>query len=294
MRLHSTITDVALVFEGGGMRASYTSAVVDRLIREGIFLDFVCGISAGSSNTVNYVSRDLWRTRRSFIEFAADPNFGSMKSFLRGDGLFNAEYIYRHTSAPGEALPFDFETFFANPAQFAIGAFDGESGRQVWWSREDIDTREQLMERVQASSSMPILMPPAMIDGRLYVDGALGPDGGIGLDIAQGFGYKKFFVVMTRPRSYVKPPTKLARAYRRYYRRYPAIAEALINRHKGYNLMREKLFDLEASGQAVLFFPDDMTVTNRTRDQAALQASFEAGAAQFDRELPALKDFLGL
>ncbi len=32
------ITDVALIFEGGGMRAAYTAAVVTRLLEEGINL----------------------------------------------------------------------------------------------------------------------------------------------------------------------------------------------------------------------------------------------------------------
>ena len=67
----SNVTDTALLFEGGGMRAALTSAVVAELLRERIHVDFVAGISAGSSNAVNYLSRDPARARRSFVDAAS-------------------------------------------------------------------------------------------------------------------------------------------------------------------------------------------------------------------------------
>ena len=102
--LTSNVVDTALIFEGGGMRASYTAAVVATLLKEQLFFNHVSGVSAGSSNTVNYLSRDAERARTSFVEFAADPQFGDLRTFVRGKGLFNAEYIYEKTSGPGQAL----------------------------------------------------------------------------------------------------------------------------------------------------------------------------------------------
>ncbi|NYM03451.1 patatin family protein, partial [Salmonella enterica subsp. enterica serovar Typhimurium] len=72
---------------------------------ERIHVDFVAGISAGSSNAVNYLSRDPARARRSFVDFADDPRFGNWLSFVRGKGLFNAEYIYEHAGLPEADLP---------------------------------------------------------------------------------------------------------------------------------------------------------------------------------------------
>ena len=57
------VPDVALIFEGGGMRAAHTSAVVVQLLEAGIVFPFVAGISAGSTNTLNYLSGDVWRAR---------------------------------------------------------------------------------------------------------------------------------------------------------------------------------------------------------------------------------------
>ena len=52
------ISDTALIFEGGGMRASLTSAMAVVLLNEGLSFDWVAGISAGASTAGNYFSGD--------------------------------------------------------------------------------------------------------------------------------------------------------------------------------------------------------------------------------------------
>ncbi len=292
--LTSNVTDTALVFEGGGMRASYTSGLLVALLEAGIHLDWVGGISAGSSNTANYVSRDPWRARHSFTDFAADPRFGDWRTFLRGQGLFNAHYIYEETGLPGAALPFDWETFAANPATVRIGGFNATRGEPVWWGRDDFASMADLMVRVRASSTMPVVMPPVTIDGEVYVDGALGPSGGIPLDAARADGYRRFLVVLTRPRGYVKTASRTDWYVRRHFRRLPAVAEALRLRPARYNATREELWQLEREGAAYLFVPEVMPVGNGERDVARLRASHEAGLAQARRELPAIREFLGV
>ncbi|MEA4944993.1 MAG: patatin family protein [Propionicimonas sp.] len=292
--LTSNVTDVALIFEGGGMRASYTSAVVQVLLDEGLHLDWVAGISAGSTNTANYLARDGARARRSFVEFAGDPEFGGWGSFLTGKGYFNAHYIYEQTSLPGQALPYDLATYLANPARCAIGAFEADTGRTVYWGRDDLATLPDLMRKVRASSTMPILMPPVAIDGHVYVDGALGPSGGIALDAAKAAGFTRFFVVLTQERGYRKPPSRLPAAYRSWFRKLPAVADALTDRWRHYNATREELFDLERSGQALLFAPEQMAVRNHTRSVPVLQASYQAGLAQARREAPGWREWLGV
>ncbi len=56
--MQNNIFDTALIFEGGGMRASYTAGVVNTLLENELYFDFVAGISAGASHSVNYLSRD--------------------------------------------------------------------------------------------------------------------------------------------------------------------------------------------------------------------------------------------
>ncbi len=290
----SNVTDTALIFEGGGMRASYTSAAAVTLLRAGIHIDWVAGVSAGASNAVNYLSRDTWRTRHSFVDFVTDPRFGDWRTFVRGQGLFNAEYIYERTGLPDGVMPFDWNTFRANPARLRVGAVRCADAEPIYWSEDDMTEPIDMMVRVRASSTMPGLMPLTTINGVDYADGALGPTGGIPLDAALAEGFDKFLVVLSRPRGYVKRPARLPGVYRQVFRRYPAMAESLLTRWRGYNESRELLFELERDGRAVLFVPDQMPVGNGERRVERLRAAHELGLAQARRELPRWREFLAL
>lgn len=292
--LASNVTDTALIFEGGAMRASYTAAVVAELVRARIFVDWVAGISAGATNLANYLSRDPLRARRSFVEFAADPRFGDLRTWRAGQGLFNSHYIYQQTSGPGQALPLDWQTFQANPARLAIGAFRADDAQMVYFQRDDVATLQDLLIRVQASSTMPLVMPPVSIDGHTFVDGALGPSGGIALEAAKAAGFSRFLVILTRPRGYLKKPSLALALAPFYFRQFPAIADALARRTRVYNQTRQELFDLESDGQAYLFMPTGFTVSTQERRLHRLRRSYDDGKAQFLAELPKIRDFLGL
>jgi predicted patatin/cPLA2 family phospholipase len=288
------ISDTALIFEGGGMRASLTSAMAVTLLRAGLDFDWVAGISAGASNAVNYLSRDAWRIRQSFVDFAADEQFGGWRYFARGQGMFNAEYIYQRAGAPDQALPFDWETFNSNPGDMRVIAFDAESGDEVVWSRKDTPHIDDLMIRVRASSTMPGLMPPVHLDGHVYVDGAMGEDGGIALSQAQREGFEKFVIVLTQERGYKKVPQRFPAVFRGLFRRYPALGDALLTRWKRYNETRERIFELEAEGKAHVFAPERMPVDNSTRNLSQLAAAHRLGLSQSRHELPALREFVGV
>ncbi|MSS44707.1 patatin family protein [Cutibacterium sp. WCA-380-WT-3A] len=290
----TSIDGTALVLEGGGMRAAYTSAVVVKLLGLGWEFPQVCGISAGSSLTANYISRDPERTRLSFTDFAADPRFGNLGTWLAGRGYFDAEYIYQRTAEPHQALPFDFATFRASRQAFRIGATRTSDGKQEWFTREDVATMDDLMVRVRASSTMPGFMPPVTINGVEYVDGALGEAGGIPIDGARLDGYDRFFVVCTRPRDYVKNDVKRPQTLRRLFRHRPAVAEAIITRPARYNATREMLRDLEADGKAYVFYPRVMPVTNKEKNVTKLRQAYALGMAQVNSELPQWRDFLGV
>lgn len=290
----SNVHDVALVFEGGGMRGSLTSAVVVALLEAQIHLDWAVGVSAGASHVSHYVSRDTWRARRSFTDFAADPDFGNLRTWLRGEGLFHSEYIYERSALPGRALPFDWETFAANPARPNVVGFRATDGAQVVWGRQDFPTPKDLFVRCRASSTMPIVMPPTTIDGEVYADGALGTTGGIPIDVAKAVGFEKFFVVLSQERSHVRAPIGHERFLRIRFRDYPAVADALLARHERYNATREEVFALERQGRAIVFAPERMPVRNGERNVTKLRAAHELGLAQARRELPAWREFLGL
>ena len=148
------------------MRASYTAGVVVTLLEEGIEFADVYGISAGSSHAGNYVSKDIWRSKTSFVEFFRSREAAGWGGFLRGRGYFNSAYIYGQACLPGEKLPFDFDTFRENPARIHIEAIERDTGKTICWGKEDMPTMQDLMIRARASSTMPLFMPPVEVDGQ--------------------------------------------------------------------------------------------------------------------------------
>lgn len=286
----SQIKDTALLFEGGGMRASYTAGILNTLLEKQLYFEYVAGISAGSSHTVNYLARDSWRARTSFVDLVRDPQFGGWLSFLQGKGYFNAEYIYEKTPFPDAALPLDFQKFQACGAQLRIGAVDRDTGQLHYFTEQDIRELSDLAKIVRASSSMPIFMPPAEFRGKVYVDGGLG--GGIPLDIAMKDGLKRFFVVLTREKGYRKEPIKYAGVIKLWYRKYPEVVSAMMTRHRKYNETLDQLEQLESEGRAFLVYPDRMLVSSRETDLKKLQESYASGYGQGQRDFGKWMDFL--
>lgn len=289
-----TVPDTALVLEGGGMRASYTSAVIAGLLREGIRTSFVSGISAGATMATGYVAQQTERLEYSFRDYVKDPKFGGVQSFIRGKGYFHAEYIYEMAGPTTQPEPFSWERYKANPARCMIGAVRASDGEDAWWGQEDCDELNDVLIRIRASSTVPLFMPPPIIDGEAYFDGAMGSTGGVPLPIAQVHGYEKFLIVLTRTREYRKAPIRWSAAMRRLMRKYPAMAERMLTRHIRYNEMRERIDELERAGNAYVFIPDEMPVSSGQRNLQKLTRAHELGRKQFQRELPAIREFLGV
>ena len=284
--------DVALIIEGGGTRNAYTAAMVDQLIAHDIHFGWVGGVSAGSSHTVNFLSGDRFRTKASFVDFAADRRHAGIRPFLRGKGYFHAEHMYEIAPGADQEFPFDFDTFSSDPTPFQISAVRADTGETVYWGRESATDLSQLMKRVRASSTMPGFMPIPMIDGAPYVDGAIGETGGLMLQPAIDAGFSRFLVLASRPREYLRAEFTRPKLVTAALRRYPAVARGVLARPALYNETKQRLLDLEKIGQAYLFFSEDMKINNTETNLAKLRATFEAGMRQTQRDWPAVMEFL--
>ena len=296
--LDITVPDVALVIEGGGMRASYTAGAMITLMERGLSFPRVYGISAGSSHAVNYLSRDVARTKASFVDLVDDAQFGGLGSMLAGRGYFNAAHLYEglvdDLAGTDDVMAFDWETFCANPADLHIEALDWETGETVAWTKADMPTPHDMGVRVRASSTMPLFMPPTVVDGHTYMDGGMGTSWGICLDAARRDGFERFFIVRTRPRGYRKKPLGAAAkaAMRLAFRKHPVVAERTIERWQPYNELCDEVERLEASGAACVFYPETMDVSNKETDRAKLEDSFRRGFKQAQREADSWERFL--
>ena len=291
----NNVFDCALVLEGGGMRCAYTAGILTALVENKVFFDYVCGISAGSSSALNYLSRDTKRIKYAFVDVASDPAIGGAASRARGKGFFNAEYLYGPNARSGP-VPFDWEAFSANPGRLRIQAFERDTGRSVTWTREDMPDLDSALVRVRASSTLPRLMPPIEVDGQTMVDGGMGADGGLSVHLAQADGFSKFLVIATHVQGYRRPDLRPSEQpiVKRSFRDHPYLREALLSRPRRYNEALDRLLALEASGDALVIWPDEMPVESSTLDRNLLEVAFAMGRRQGLRELGRIREFVGL
>lgn len=286
------VPGVALVFEGGGFRASYTAGIANVLLDQGIHFPFVCGLSAGASHAVDYVSQDRTRVRRSFIDYAQLSDHNGPKSLLHGKGYFDAEYDYVGCTQDG-FMPFDWATFCANPADVSIQSFQRDTGKIVVFRKADMTDELTMFNMVRMSSTLPGFMHPIAYEGEVMMDGGLGDGAGIPTRLAELAGYERFVLVATRPRGYRKPP--IGPAYRALIRslrpRYPYLAEALATRTERYNAEIERMLQLEREGRCLIIRPESMYATSTTTSVEVLRDSYLLGYEQGVRELPRIREF---
>ena len=230
----------ALVLEGGGYRSVFTAGVLDVLMEHGIY-DFasVWGVSAGALCATSYVSRQIGRTIRIMLSFRDDRRLMSFFSLATTGNITGGDFLY-HT-VQDELDPCDVETFNSNPTRMFAVASDVVFGSPRYF---EINRLPDDVEKIRASSSLPLVSTAVTIDGHRYLDGgttdsvpleaALGI-GGVPDDVKEYEPADRAVVVLTRQRDYVKGEQleRLARLSRRY-KEYPLYTEALGTRAKRY------------------------------------------------------------
>lgn len=290
--------DVALIFEGGAMRGAYTAAVVKALVDNKMVFPKAYGISAGSALAMFYCSRNPERARATFADSIKEKRAHSLVDAIEGRGFANIQYVFEGLSEmhaiDDDEWSVDFEQLKSGPTDLHIEAFDMESGETKVWTRSDMHTLTDAMQRVQASCAYPLFISEVEVDGRLYVDGGMGSSHGICLDAARADGFERFFVVRTQPRDFRMKQLSVAKAetYKIAYAKHPKVYEALKARPDEYNKLLDELDELRADGSAYVFCPDTMPISYKTVDYDKLCTAYEKGLQQCEGEFPLWKAWL--
>ena len=276
----------ALVLEGGGMRAQYTSGVLDYFMEAGTAFSYVVGVSAGISNAVSFVSGQQGRNREVFRRFAGDPRYFSWRNWITKGNPFGMDFIYRELP---KHLPFDREAFEASPIRFRIGATDCETGEAAYFDREDAALEDALI----ASASLPLVGRMARVNGRLYLDGGISDP--IPFRRAEADGHARRATVLTRNRGYRKPPPDAATraAIWARYRKYPRLMRAVMTQHETYNRQMDELEREEAAGRVYVIRPTaPLAVGRYSQDRAELERLYDNGRADAEACAEALGAYL--
>ncbi|MCI8940134.1 MAG: patatin family protein [Dorea sp.] len=278
-----------MVLEGGATRGVFTSGVLDFLMEEKTELSHVVSVSAGACNGVDYVSKQIGRTRDCMIHKEKEYNYYyGFRKFVKEKSILDMDMVF--DKYPNELFPFDYDTYFASGTECEIVTTNCRTGRAEYMTeRKD---RERLMKLCRASSSMPLISPMVEIDGELYLDGGLADS--VPIERAMKIGNEKIVVILTRNPNYRKRPTTkaVAKLYRRAYRSYPNLVRTAILRNAKYNRQAELVEKLEKEGKIFVLRPLIPTVSRLEKDYDMLMNFYDHGYCLMRREYNRLREYL--
>lgn len=278
-----------MVLEGGATRGVFTSGALDYLMEKDVYFSHVIGVSAGACNGVDYVSKQIGRTRDCMIHKEKEYSYYyGFTKFVREKSILDMDMVF--DKYPKEIFPFDFDTYFASETECEIVTTNCVTGKAEYMTERN--DRERLMKLCRASSSMPLVSPIVNIDGTPYLDGGLADS--IPVKRAAGYENEKMVVILTRNLGYRKKPvTKgLVKMYRRAYKSYPDLIRTIALRNERYNRQVAMVERLEKEGKIYVLRPLIPTVSRLEKDYNMLMNFYEHGYCLMKREYDNLMRYL--
>lgn len=280
------MTKKGLILEGGAMRGLFTAGILDVMMENELRPDGIVGVSAGACFGCNVKSHQAGRAIRYNKRFARDSRYCSLSSLLKSGDIFNAEFAY-HT-VPTLYDPFDNETFEADPMEFHLVCTDVLTGKAVYKNCKH--GGHNFFDWVRASASMPVVSNVVEIDGYKLLDGGMADS--IPLQYLENQGYNKNVVILTQPEGYIKKASKAMPLIRLALRKYPAVVDAMKNRHIMYNNQLKYVKEAENRGEILVIRPEKpIPIGHICHNPEQMQAAYDMGRDHGEKYLEKIRTF---
>ncbi len=263
--------NTGLVLEGGGMRGTFTSGVLDGFMKNNVYFHYVVAVSAGACNGMSYMSHQIRRARISNIDYLAKYKYIGLRHLVTQGCIFDRKLLYE--DFPDKLLPFDYDAYFNNEDEFEMVTTNCLTGRPCYMS-EKAD-RQRLIDIVRASSSLPYVSKIVWVDGIPMLDGGIVDS--IPLMHSIEKGHKTNVLVLTRNKGY-RSTEKDHKIPHFIYKNYPRLRVALSHRCAAYNQQLDLIDEMEEKGDIVCIRPEKpMEVGRMEKDVDKLERLYEEG-----------------
>src|SRR5699024_3281174 len=286
---NNKLISAVLVLEGGATRGVFTSGVLDFLMEKDFYTTDVIGVSAGACNAIDYVSRQIGRTKKCMIHKEKEYDFYlGLRKMVKEKSMMDMDLIFDRY--PKELIPFDFDTYFQSEMKCDQVVTNCETGKAEYL--DERKEKERLLKICRASSSMPLAAPIVRIDGVPYLDGGLAD--AVPIERALKKGRKKIIVILTRNEGYRKKKPSLGetRIYRAAYKKYPNLVRTILRRPYVYNKQMEQIEQLERKGEIFVLRPKIKTIGRMEKNYDRLTSFYEHGYVQMKEEYERLLEYL--
>lgn len=279
--------EAALVLEGGGTRGVFTAGVLDYLMEKEVKLPYVIGVSAGACNAIDYVSKQIGRTKDCTIIQDRKNRYIGTKDALKKGYLFDMDRLF--DEYPNRLFPFDFDTYFASDIQCEVVVTNCLTGEAMYLSEKQ--DKERLLTICRASSSIPLISPVVDVDGIPCVDGGVADS--VPLIHSMKLGHQKNVVVLTRNKGYrKKAPGKSRLLYTAALKKYPNLLNALLNRYRNYNRVMELVEKWEEEGHIFVIRPEVEPVSRTEQNVEKLTEFYDHGYQLMKQRMEEMQAYL--
>ena len=263
--------NTALVLEGGGLRGTFTSGVMDFFLDNEIYFPYAVGVSAGACNGLSYTSRQRGRSKTTNIDMMEKFNYVGWRQFLRSGNLIDMDLLF--IDFPERLVPFDFDGYKNSSTYFEMVVTNCETGKAEYLN--ELHDEKLLTKICRASSSLPYICQPIIINNKPMLDGGIVDS--IPLKRAIEKGFEKSIVVLTRPKGYRKS-TKNVKLPSFIYRQYPNLKKALNKRSELYNEQLDFVQRMEEEKKIIVIAPEiDLKVGRIETNISKLKAIYNLG-----------------
>lgn len=280
------MNNAALILEGGGMRGLYTAGVLDFFYDKNIEFSSLYGVSAGACHGCNYLSKQRERGLKVYTEHVHDKRYMGIGNLIKTGDYFSKDFNLN--IVPNELNKFDYETMRSSKCDFYAVVTNCETGKPEYLKVDDL---KKDLDKVWASSSLPMLSRMVTVDGNKYLDGGVADSIPIKRSIKDG--NKKNVVVLTRDITYSKAKNSLMPLLKIKYKKYPKLIKAMENRHIMYNETLEFLKEQEKKNNVFIIRPKkEVTIGRLEKNKEKLYALYYEGYNEAKEKYNDLMEYL--
>lgn len=286
---------LGLVLEGGASRVLFSCGVMDALLKEGIYADYVIGVSAGIAYGMSYVSRQIGRNLELSLKYLPDKRYMAIRHLFNPQkrSYYNKDFAFKEI--PEKLIPYDLDAYKKySEKTTTIAGITNIKTAKIEYVNVPADNWDLQVDLIWASCALPYLFQPVNINGNLYMDGGICDP--IPYKKALSDGCDKLITVLTRERTYSKHLDLGTHfASKTFKKKYPDLSNALAERSQKYNDARTDLFALADKNEAIVITPTDTTGFRRTeRNPEKLQRLYDDGYNTAMAMMPKIKKYLNI
>ena len=274
-----------LILEGGTFRPIFSAGIMDVMVQQGIEFPYVIGVSAGITNGVSYVSKQVGRNLDVLLKYRHDKRYMGAGNLLKCQSLFGLDFIY--SDIPAIHNPFDYDTYYSYQGRVLVGVTNAVTGKAEYLDGLKMDEKNTML---RATCAIPFVFPTITIDGVPYYDGGLADPIPIRKAIADG--NEKNLIILTRCKGYRKELSKQNQLAAKILKhKYPNLVPVLLNRHLAYNDTLEYCEQLEKEGKALILRPSE-PIDSFEKDLDKLKHAYDMGVETALMNLDKIKELL--